>query len=83
MDVECPGHRADRFPVLDQFPRKFLLVEAHFLWPAKGHAAGFCGHPAVVRSAYDEGAFELSNAGEDRHDHPPGRACGVGPWLIK
>jgi hypothetical protein len=83
MYVEGPGDGADRLPVSDEFPGQFLLVWPHFLWPSEGDAARFGGQSAVACSAYDEGAFELSDAGEDRHDHPPGRACRVGLWLIK
>src|SRR5208283_4410444 len=39
VDVEGPGHGTDRFPVSDEFPGQFLLVWAHFPWPAKGNTA--------------------------------------------
>jgi hypothetical protein len=38
------------FPFPDEFPGPFLLVEAHFLWPAEDHAARLGGQSAVTRS---------------------------------
>jgi hypothetical protein len=83
VNVEGPGNGADRLPVADEFPGQFLLIRAHFPWPAEGNAARLGGQSAVTCSAYNEGTLELGDACEDRHDHPPGRTCRVGPWLIK
>ena len=83
MDVEGPGDGADGFSVADEFSGEFLLIGQHFLGPAEGHAARLSGQPAFLCAAEDEGALELGDAGEDRYDHPAGRACGIGPRLIE
>jgi len=83
MDVEGSGDLADGPPLIKQLVNEFLLVGAHLWRSAKCDAALARVNEAVSSSLTNEGALELRNAGENREDHAPGRARGIGPWLIK
>ena len=50
MDVEGPGNGIDRLSISDKFRGQFLLVWAHFTWPAKGKPRDLAASlPSVVR----------------------------------
>ena len=83
MDVERPCDFADGTALIEKFVDQLLLVGAHFWWSTKCHAAFARIDHAVSGALANEGAFEFGNTGEDRQNHAPGRACGIGPWLIK
>lgn len=79
MDAEGSGDVPDRFSLLQQPSGELELLVVHLLWPSKADAALARVGAASTGALTDEVAFELSDAGEDGHDHLAGVRGGVGP----
>ena len=83
--VDCGlVHRKSPDDVPNGFPcrklrGKIYLLGIELTGTAEPHPALFGSFPTGASSLADQITFELSDAGENRHDHLARVCCGVGP----
>jgi len=83
VDVEGPGDLTDGLAFLNQREGKRLLIRTKFLRSAERHAAMLGGLASLVGAMPDQGALELSNAGEHGQHHASGGCGRIRPRFLE